>query len=139
MDWITWDASLDTGDAGLDAEHQTLANLFNRLCDAAQGGAGRTACAAALDGIIEHTRAHFELEQRMMTQHRYPKIEQHAAEHDMLLRQALDFRNNLAAGGIDDRSAVVKFAEVWLSFHILFSDKDLGCFVVQATRNSAAP
>ena len=45
MEWIIRDEALDTGHARLDAEHKELAQLFNRLRNAAQGGEGRAACA----------------------------------------------------------------------------------------------
>ncbi len=139
MDWIAWDETLDTGHAGLDAEHKVLAQLFNRLCDSVEAGADKAACASALDAIVKHTKAHFELEQHMMTQFRYPKTEQHAAEHAMLLRQALDYREEFEVDSAAARSAVVKFAEVWLSFHILFSDKGLAAFLAQARHTAGAP
>lgn len=129
MDWIAWDTALETGHAGMDAEHKALAALFNRLRDAVEEGKDRTACAAVLDDIIRHAKSHFEMEQRMMTQHRYPKTEQHAAEHAMLIGQVLDYRKNFAVDSAASRSELAHFPEVWLSYHILFSDKDLAAFL----------
>ena len=137
MDWIVWADTLDTGHAGMDAEHKELAQLFNRLRDAAESGEGKAACAGVLDGIIGHTRTHFEMEQRLMTQYRYPKIEQHAAEHAMLIRQALDYRDNFDLDSAESRSALMRFPEVWLEFHILFSDKALAAFLDRARRDPA--
>ena len=124
MDWIEWDETLETGDAAMDADHKQLAGLFNRLRDALANGEGRAFCSAVLDDIIRHTRTHFELEQGLMLQHQYPKAEQHAAEHAMLIRQALDFRNSFDTDTDTDasRPAQMRFADVWLAFHILFSD-----------------
>jgi hemerythrin len=132
MDWIGWDETLETGDAGMDADHKQLAGLFNRLREALASGEGKAFCSAVLDDIIRHTRAHFELEQGLMTQHRYPKAEQHAAEHAMLIRQALDFRNSFDADPDASRPAQMRFADVWLAFHILFSDKELAAFLARA-------
>ena len=129
MDWIAWDHTLETGDARMDADHKELAELFNLLRDAADGGKGRTACAGVLDDIIGHAKAHFELEQRLMAQRGYPKTEQHAAEHAMLIRQALDYRQSFDVDSAASRSALMRFAEVWLAFHILFSDKELAAFL----------
>lgn len=132
MDCIAWDKSLDTGHTGMDADHKELAGLFNRLRDAAENAHGKAACAKVLDAIIAHTKAHFELEQRLMTRRRYPKTEQHAAEHAMLIRQALDFRQRFAADSAAASSDLMRFAEVWLAFHILFSDKELAAFLTRA-------
>lgn len=132
MDWIAWDETLDTGHAGLDAEHRELAQLFNRLHDAVEDGEGKAACADVLDSIIDHSKIHFELEQRLMDQRRYPKADQHTAEHTMLLRQALDFRENFDVDNAAARSMLEKFPEVWLAYHILFSDKDLAAFLARS-------
>jgi len=129
MDWNAWDETLETGHAGMDADHAHLAGLFDRLRDAIEGGESNAACVKILDDIIGHTRAHFELEQRLMVQHRYPKAEQHAAEHAMLILQAQDYRHSFDIHVAASRSAQIRFADVWLAFHILFSDKALADFL----------
>jgi len=138
MDWIAWDETLDTGHAGLDAEHRELARLFNRLRDATDGE-GKAACARLLDDIIEHSRTHFELEQQLMAQQRYPMAEQHTAEHEMLLRQAFEYRANFDLDTAAARSTLKNFPEVWLAYHILFSDKALAAFLARSGENPDAP
>jgi hemerythrin len=132
MDWIAWDETLYTGHARMDADHKELAGLFNQLRDAVESGQGKAACARILDDIIGHAHKHFEHEQQMMMQLKYPKAEQHGAEHAMLLRQALDYRDNFDMNSAASRSELVTFPEVWLSFHILFSDKELAAFLTGA-------
>lgn len=132
MEWIAWDDSLDTGDAGMDAEHKELAQLFDRLRGAVEGGQGKASCAKVLDDIIGHAESHFEREQQLMAQHAYPKREQHAAEHAMLIRQVLDYKENFDVDSAESRSALMNFPEVWLTYHILFSDKELAAFLARA-------
>ena len=129
MDWISWDDTLHTGHAGMDADHRKLAGLFNQLRDAVENGKGKAPCAAVLDELIRHAQAHFEWEQQLMARHRYPKADLHGAEHAMLIRQVLDYRENFDVDSAESRSALMKFPEVWLSFHILFSDKELASFL----------
>jgi hemerythrin len=130
MDCIVWDDILNTGHARMDAEHKELAQRLNRLRDAVERGEGKLSCARALDDIIQHAQAHFELEQSLMIQHRYPNAEQHAAEHAMLLRQVRDYRESFDLDSSESRSDLMRFPEVWLEFHILFSDKALGAFLL---------
>ena len=139
MDWIAWDETLDTGHARKDAEHQEQAQLINRLRNAVESGEGKAACAKALNGIIDHAKTHFELEQRLMTQHQYPKLEQHAAEHAMLIRQALDHRQSFDVDTAAGRSALMQFPEIWLAYHILFSDKELAAFLARACGHPGEP
>jgi hemerythrin-like metal-binding protein len=131
MDWIAWDDTLDTGHARMDAEHKEQAQLFNRLRDAVEGNEGKAACAKVLDGIIGHAKTHFEMEQRLMAQHRYPKAEHHAAEHAMLIHQALDYRESFDVDSAATRATLMRFPEVWLAYHILFSDKELAAFLAR--------
>jgi hemerythrin-like metal-binding protein len=131
MDRIAWDDTLVTGDDRIDADHRELAGLFNLLRDAAEGGKDKTACAAVFDTLIQHAQAHFELEQRLMAQHRYPEAEQHAAEHAMLMRQAQDYRARFDLDRAAARADLLQFSEVWLAFHILFSDKALAAFLAE--------
>lgn len=136
MEWIVWDDALDTGHARMDADHKEMAQLFNRLRDAVEGGEGEAACARVFGGIIEHARGHFELEERLMARYRYPKLEQHASEHAMLLRQALDYAADFNADTAGSRAELMRFAEVWLEFHILFSDKALAAFLARTPQQA---
>lgn len=129
MDRIAWDDTLLTGNPGMDAEHRALAGLFDQLREAAQGGRDQAVCAGLFDRLVRQAQAHFELEQRLMAQHRYPEAEQHAAEHAMLMRQAQDYRGRFGLDWAAARADLPRFAEVWLAFHILFSDNALAAFL----------
>ncbi|MCX7142127.1 MAG: bacteriohemerythrin [Proteobacteria bacterium] len=131
MNWIVWDNTLDTGHALIDSDHQELARLFNLLPETAGMPRGKELCGKVLGQIIAHARAHFEREQQLMAEHRYPKIAQHSAEHAMLLDQALIYQAEFDANASEPDIALIDFPEVWLSFHILFSDKDLARFLAQ--------
>jgi hemerythrin len=67
-----------------------------------------------------------------MAQHRYPKTAQHTAEHAMLLDQALHYKNSFDMDSSTSRIALARFPDVWLGFHILFSDKELANFLARA-------
>ncbi len=131
MDWISWDDTLRTGDASMDAAHRGLAELFNLLADAVEKRKGKDSYAKVLDNIIEHAKTHFALEEQLMAEHRYPKSDQHKAEHAMLIDQALNYRATFEADSAASPVAVTRFAEVWLAFHILFSDKHLADFLAR--------
>jgi hemerythrin len=125
MDWVPWDNALKTGHAAMDADHNALAGLFNRLADAVDKRKGKDFYGSVLDDIIAHAQTHFDLEEQLMAQHHYPKSEQHKAEHAMLIGQALNYRATFGVDAAESPIAVAHFPEVWLAFHILFSDKEL--------------
>jgi hemerythrin len=132
MDWVPWDATLKTGHVQMDADHNGLAELFNLLADAVEKGKGKDYYGRLLDDIIEHAQTHFDLEERLMVDHHYPKFGQHKAEHTMLIDQALNYRATFDVDAKASPVAVAHFPEVWLAFHILFSDKELADFLTRA-------
>ena len=132
MDWIAWDDTLNTGHPGMDADHKELAGLFDLLRDAVEGGKGKAACLQVLDKIIGHAQAHFDRERALMAQHRYPKADQHGAEHTMLIHQAQALKLGVECDFAASTTELAGFPEVWLAFHILFSDKELAEFLARA-------
>jgi hemerythrin len=132
MDWVPWDSTLKTGHATMDADHNALAVLFNRLADAVDKRKGKDFCGSVLDDIIAHAQTHFHLEEQLMAQHDYPKSEQHKAEHAMLIGQALNYRATFDVDAAESPIAVAHFPDVWLAFHILFSDKELAEFLARS-------
>jgi hemerythrin-like metal-binding protein len=131
MDWISWDQTLKIGHARMDADHEALAELFNLLPRAVAQRKGKHYCAEVLDDIIQHATIHFDLERQLMAQHHYPKTGQHTAEHVMLIEQALQYKANFDIDSSESRIALARFPEVWLAFHILFSDKELANFLAR--------
>ena len=131
MDWIAWDNALKTGHARMDADHNGLAELFNLLADAVDKRKGKDFYRGVLDNIIQHAQTHFDLEQQLMAEYHYPKSDQHKAEHAMLIGQALDYRATFDVDATESPIAVAHFPEVWLAFHILFSDKELADFLAR--------
>ena len=132
MDWISWDNTLKIGHARMDADHRALAELFNLLPHAMEHRKGKAFCAKVLDDIIQHARMHFDLERQLMAQNHYPKTGQHMAEHAMLLDQALHYKATFDIDSSESSIALARFPEVWLGFHILFSDKELANFLARA-------
>ena len=129
MDWIPWDHTLRTGHAEMDADHNGLAELFNQLADAVEKRKGKEVYGGMLDDIIRHAQTHFDLEERLMAERLYPRFDQHKAEHDMLISQALNYRASFGKDVAESPVSVAHFPEVWLAFHILFSDKELADFL----------
>lgn len=129
MDWISWDDTLKTGHPGMDADHKALAGLFNQLADAVEKRKETDFYGGMLDSIIAYAQTHFDREERLMAEHGYPKLDQHKAEHTMLISQALNYRATFARDAAESPVAVAHFPEVWLAFHILFSDKELAEFL----------
>ena len=92
-----------------------------------------------IDQLIDKSQAHFEREEALMAQYRYPEAREHKSEHLMLLRSIETYRANLKASGTPITKEVVQYLKDWLTNHIRSTDRRLDRFLITATRNAAAP
>lgn len=129
MKWIPWDNVLATGHARLDADHKILVDLFNQLATSIIERKGKVDCVDLLDKIVRHAKAHFEFEEQLMAEHRYPNTEQHTAEHVRLIAQAIKYMAKLEADSPGSHIPLIHFPEDWLTFHILAADRELADFL----------
>jgi len=129
MKWIAWDNVLATGHVILDTDHEHLVALFNQLAASVKERKGKTACVDLLHKIVHHAKVHFAFEEQLMTEHHYPKTEQHAAEHARLIRQAVRYIAKFEADSPELHIPLIHFPEDWLTFHILAADKELADFL----------
>ncbi len=127
MKSIDWDGRLETGHAVIDAHHENLVHLFNQVASVANHKAGKLVYNKVLDKLIRHTKAHFEFEERLMTEYRYPEKANHMAEHEALIRQALAYR--LDPSSSESRTPLIELRRDWLTLHMLDSDKRLTEFL----------
>jgi len=127
MKKIRWDGTLDTGHAVIDADHQNLILLFNRFVSAADRPAGKHFCNHVLDELIEHARAHFQWEERLMTEFGYPEKAQHMAQHAALIDEILNYRFDV--GNADAKIPFTELSRNWLTLHMHTADRRLTGFL----------
>ena len=135
MDRIRWDSRLKTGNALIDADHETLIHLFNQVAHAATHKAGRLVCNRILDRLIQHTKAHFEMEERLMIAYNFPNTAEHKAEHAKLIYEALEYKFKYESA--DVQLPLAEFPRHWATLHMMTSDKEMSDFLATAVRRHA--
>ena len=125
---LQWRPDLSVGIEFIDTDHQKLVELLIELSGLLRPDDVLPAALEKLDEIIEFTRQHFRLEERLMLESGYDRLEQHKQTHETLLRNVITRRQRLAAGD-DARRETIDFLEHWLMDHILDSDKHLGTYL----------
>ncbi|MBI2318169.1 MAG: hemerythrin family protein [Betaproteobacteria bacterium] len=136
MKEIFWDGRLETGHAVIDADHKNLIHLYNQVVSVANHQAGKLVCNNVLDRLIEHAKAHFEWEERLMIEYAYPEKEQHIAQHEALIRQAMNYR--LDPGSSDSRMPLVELSEHWLTHHMVTADQQLTSYLAAVVPSGGA-
>ena len=133
MPLIAWNESISVQYDLIDEQHKTLFALINQLHDAMVQDKGQQVVGEVLDGLIEYTRSHFAMEERLMQTYEYPLRESHTRMHAGLTRRAVELRGKYVAGQPVLTMDVMLFLQAWLMDHIQGSDKTLGNFLAATT------
>lgn len=121
MSIVHWNTDFETGIGFVDAQHQGLFEVVNRLGEAAAGPEPAIQTARALDDLMDQTVAHFRAEEACMHAHGFPGFAAHAGEHTRLVRELQRFQEAVEAGqGLPPGSTA--FLAEWLKHHIHESD-----------------
>lgn len=124
MPLLDWNGHLKLGHAQIDADHKKMVELLNRMHDAAATDKGPKVCSLILSDLIAYSRSHFALEEQLMALGRYPRREQHKAEHEALIREVVQLRVRLDRGATAPDRALFEHLKNWVTDHIQGSDRE---------------
>jgi hemerythrin len=122
MALMKWDSTLSVGITRIDAQHQKLVGLVNKLHDAMMSGTGVKVVGTVLDELVAYTREHFQFEEQLMQLHGYPDLAVHVVEHSKLTHQTVQLQADVKQGTALTMD-VMQFLRDWLTGHILGVDR----------------
>lgn len=126
MAFFDWNAEYSVANAALDAQHQQLFAILNRLHDALtsqSGGDTPQLQQEIMDSLLGYTRTHFAEEEEMMLKAGYPGYDRHCEAHRRLIEQVEQMGERLEKGDASLREDVFSFLfGDWLLDHILHMD-----------------
>ncbi len=128
MEYIPWDESFKTGITVFDRDHRELVRLLNELHSGLVSGFSISEMTFILDDLVRYTGVHFKREEDLMDAHSYPGTARHKAEHADLVRQVVDFQDQLKKGKKHFTIQLMAFLKDWLVNHILKTDMQYGTF-----------
>jgi hemerythrin-like metal-binding protein len=134
MSLFTWKNEYLLGRADIDAQHQRLFQLADKLHEAMSAGKGSDVLAKTLGDLIDYTKLHFAAEEKLMQDSRYPDFAAHKAQHDKLTARVVEFQKNFGTGKSSMTIQLLQFLKDWLSHHIGETDRK----VAQHLRTKAA-
>lgn len=120
----------DPCEAGLetiDAEHSKLVNLFDAFARCIKEGAPVAETYDIVRETIKSTNEHFEHEERIIDESRYPNAEDHKLLHRHLRMQLATLMGHTANTGVDDQVTAERLFEIrrLIVEHIQGPDGDL--------------
>jgi hemerythrin len=126
---LRWGDHYSLGISEIDQQHRGLIQLLNRLDAEFRAGAPPVVLSVTLRHVVAETEAHFRTEEELMTDHAYPELDSHKAEHDILIKQVKEFAADFDAGRSELTESMLMYLKDWLRNHLLIADKRLGRFL----------
>ena len=128
---IEWDNSLSIGIDLIDEQHKMLLQRLNDLSEAVEMMQGETQIMKTLEFMIDYTDFHFSAEEKHMTEHSYPGLDQQKQQHeefkDTLKHIVEDFEEEGSTRALT--TSINTFLANWLIKHIKDLDMKFGEFL----------
>lgn len=124
--YLTWHDSYSVGYDPIDAQHQNLFAISNRLADATEkaDGANDDDLRPIIAELLAYTRTHFADEERLMAKAGYPDLAQHRAVHVVFENQMRALETQVSKGEVRAVASVLpQLLNDWLLDHIATTDQ----------------
>lgn len=129
MHAFAWKPVYSVGDDAIDQQHRSLIGMMNEYYDCQLNG-GHDRAREVLARLLALTVRHFREEEERMAQAGYPHLKEHQRLHQELLKSVdVLAREYLHAPDSESAGRLSTFLKVWLTRHILGSDKRYGPFL----------
>ena len=129
MGLIRLDNDLQVQVPAIDAQHEAMIDLINRLHKAMTECSERVVLDQLIGALIAETQAHFDYEEQLMRQQQYPGYQRHKDEHDRLLAHIRGLADRYHQGELLLSFGVMVDLKGWALVHIEKFDVALGMFL----------
>ncbi len=123
---IIWSDEYNTGIKAIDAQHQRLATLINKIHLWVKTGRSTPDGGGKIDEILEELRnyaiEHFAAEEKLFLASDYPQKDHHVTKHDLFKRQVDQLYKAYEQSRIDLRP-ILGFLAGWFFDHIQRTDR----------------
>ncbi len=123
--YFEWMESFSVHVPAVDSDHKVLISLVNEVVTAISEHHGREVMRDTLTRLVEYTAYHFDREEHIMAEWRFPELEQHRAQHNLLIRKVLNYLRMYRQNELEPVE-LGEFLIDWLTTHILHEDMKLG-------------
>ncbi len=127
MAFVDFEPQYHTGISAMDAQHERLIDLINRLYEAMRSGRASDASGQILAELMDYAHTHFSSEEVLLEKMGYPNLANHKEVHTKLLQEAADYQRQYQTGKIN-AFFLLNFLKNWLMTHIADHDVAYGEF-----------
>lgn len=119
-----WKPEYNTDIKIIDAQHKNLVDSINSLFDRIKGEEPeKVVLSETLNRLIEYASFHFDTEERLLLQLKYPDLDEHKKEHEQCTKKILELMEEFEKENPLLALNLLTFLTDWLTHHILEVDK----------------
>lgn len=118
---FVWEKKYATGILQIDAQHQYLFALTNRLLRNVEEKVNMATIGATIGQLEDYVAEHFKREEAMLSRARYEGLQEHMEQHRKLTAQLQQYAERLRNETLSVGD-FARFMQLWLSKHILQQD-----------------
>lgn len=121
---ISWSRIFTVNVKEIDDQHKKLFELINKLHAANQADVADQALQSIFDELIEYTQYHFDTEEKLMLEYKFPGYEDHKREHENLKAKVFETQEKY----LDGKTSYIvlltlELISSWINKHLLETDK----------------
>ena len=136
MAYFEWADDMVIDNGVIDADHQQLVTLVNRLHTATSEGQGQEIVDQVLQEVLTYTIEHLRREESLMASVNFPNLVGHKAGHERFILRLKTLQAKYESGSVTVASQLSTVLRDWLSIHIRRDDKELRQFLKHNTKQS---
>jgi hemerythrin len=122
MKEIQWDDRLSVGISDIDKQHQQLLELCNKAFRAISKGMTEAEFKEIIAELRQFVKLHFTTEEELMEKHKYPRRDEHRAEHAKLTQTVKEFHTSGYRHEHVPPEELKAFLTNWIINHIIRHD-----------------
>jgi hemerythrin-like metal-binding protein len=124
MQLLHWKDEYSVGIEEVDHEHKELIALINQLYGQLESADAKLTVPAFFGDLLTAIGAHFALEEKLMRERSYGRLEQHKADHERLLDELRDIMDAFDHAEQVDSVELADRLDAWFSRHFRTHDAE---------------
>jgi hemerythrin len=122
---LRWKDEYSVGIEAVDHEHKQLIDLINRLHEKLDAADARLTVPAFFGDLLKEISAHFALEEELMRDQGYGRLDQHKDDHERLLDELREIMDAFEQSEEIDAVELSLRLDSWFSRHFRTHDAEL--------------
>ncbi len=119
---IKWLRAWETGVKEIDDQHKKLVEIINKLLKAQFEHKENAVLREVMIELVEYTKVHFSSEENFYEKHRFDGLQEHKAQHRVLVNQIVHILEEMRDGKFEVHNELTAVLKNWLIKHVLNYD-----------------